>query len=72
MSDPLFRLEALEYLARQAGPGELLHVSPPWINTAYWMFLVVVCAGALASVLIRVDGEPLLFVLLPVLNGLHA
>jgi hypothetical protein len=72
MSDPLFRVEALEYLANQAGPGELLRVSPRWMNAAYWTFLLFVCLGVLASVVVRVDGEPLLFVLLPVLNRSHA
>jgi hypothetical protein len=68
MSDPLFRDEALEYLARQRGPGELMRASQPWMDAAYWAFLGLVALGVLASLLIRVDGEPLLFVLLPMLG----
>ena len=51
--------EALEYLARQRGPGELLRVSPPWLNAAYWIFLLLVGLGLLAALLIPVNGEPL-------------
>ncbi len=68
MSDSLYREEALEYLARQRGPGELLQVSTRWVDVAYWALLVLVAAGAVASLLIRVDGEPLLHVLVPVLK----
>src|SRR6185503_12387520 len=33
--EPLFREEALDYLASQSGPGELLRVSPRWLTVAY-------------------------------------
>jgi hypothetical protein len=69
--DALFRTEALEYLARQRGPGELLQVSARWMDAAYWAFVVLVGLGVVAAYLIRLDGEPLLFVLVPALNNLH-
>jgi hypothetical protein len=69
MSDNLFREEALDYLARQRGPGELLQTSATWMNAAYWAFVVLVALGVLATLLIRIDGEPLLYVLLPALHG---
>jgi hypothetical protein len=70
-SDPLFREEALDYFARRRGPGELLQVSVIWMNAAYWTFVVLVAVGLVATLLIRVDGEPLLYVLLPALHNLH-
>ena len=70
-SNPVFREEALDYLARQRGPGELLQVSPIWMDAAYWAFLVMVALGAAAALLVRVDGEPLLDVLVPALHTLH-
>jgi hypothetical protein len=70
-SDPLFREEALDYLARQRGPGELLQVSAVWMDAAYWAFLLLVAVGILASLLIRVDDQPLLYALVPALNNLH-
>jgi hypothetical protein len=69
--DPLFREEALDYLARQRGPGELLQVSAVYMDAAYWAFVVLVVVGVAAALLIRVDGEPLLYALVPALNNLH-
>jgi hypothetical protein len=65
----VFREEALDYFARQHGPGELLQVAAVWMNAAYWAFLLLVAVGVLATLLIRVDGEPLLSVLVPALHG---
>jgi hypothetical protein len=50
MSEPLFREEALDYVARQSGPGEVVRVSAPWMDAAYWAFLALVVAGAIAAV----------------------
>jgi hypothetical protein len=48
MSDePLFRPEALEYLDRQRGPGELVQLAPSWLDRAYVLFLVLLVLGAL-------------------------
>ena len=52
MSGRLFREEALEYSSRRNGPGELLQVSPPWLDRAYLAFLTLVLCGAIAVVLI--------------------
>jgi len=70
MSGNLFRDEALEYFARPDGPGELVHSSAEWMNAAYPAFLALVLAGLLASLVVQVNGEPLLLVLVPALSGL--
>jgi len=49
MSDPLFREEALDYLNRRGGPGDLLQVGSPWLDRAYLGFLTLVLVGALAA-----------------------
>jgi len=48
--EPLFREEALDYVARQSGPGDVVRVSAPWLDTVYWIFIVLVVIGALAAV----------------------
>jgi hypothetical protein len=45
--EPLFRQEALEYVNQQRGPGQLLRLSPTWLDRAYLVFLVLVVLGAL-------------------------
>jgi hypothetical protein len=70
-SDPLFREEALDYFASRRGPGELLQVSASWMDAAYWGFVVLVALGVAAALLVRVDGEPLLDVLVPAWKNLH-
>jgi hypothetical protein len=72
MSDPqpLFREEALEHQARQRGPGELVSLSPPWLEWSYWGLLALVAAGLVAGFLVRVGPDPLLFVLVPPLKTL--
>ena len=50
MNEPLFREEALDYVARQSGPGDVVRVSTPWLDAVYWIFLVLVVIGALAAV----------------------
>ena len=69
-SDPLFRQQALEYLSRQRGPGELLKIAVAWLDLVYWAFVLLVIVGVAASLLIRINGEPLLEVLLPALKKL--
>jgi hypothetical protein len=54
-SEPLFREEAVEYQARQRGPGELVRLSAAWLDWSYRGFLA---------------GDPLLFVLVPPLKTL--
>ena len=72
MSDPeqLFREEALEYQARQRGPGELVRLSSAWMDRAYWGLLALVAAGLVAGLLVRVGTDPLLVVLVPPLKTL--
>lgn len=67
MSDPepLFREEAVEYQARQRGPGELVRLSAAWLEWAYWGLLALVAAGLVAGLVVRVGGDRLLFVLVP-------
>jgi hypothetical protein len=70
MSDTqIFRTEALEYFAKQRGPGRLLQASSRWMDTTYRLFLVLVVVGVLASLLIRIDGVPLVSILVPALNS---
>ena len=68
-SEDLFRREALDYFTRSDGPGELVHLSVGWMNAAYLVFLALVAAGLLASLVVQLDGEPLLLVLLPALRN---
>jgi hypothetical protein len=70
-ADPLFRHEALDYLASPRGPGELLRVSVSWLDATYWAFLLLVVAGVLATLIVHVDGEPLLCLVFPALSNLH-
>jgi hypothetical protein len=72
MSDPeqLFREEAVEYQARQRGPGELVRLSSAWLDRAYWGLLALVAAGLAAGLLVRVGTDPLLVVLVPPLKTL--
>jgi membrane fusion protein (multidrug efflux system) len=52
----LFRSEALRSLDEQAGGGELLHLSPSWIRSAYWI-LVFFVVGALSFSWFATVGE---------------
>ena len=72
MSDPepLFREEAVEYQARQRGPGELVRLSSAWMDWSYWGLLALVAGGIVAGLVVRVGGDPLLFVLVPPLKTL--
>jgi hypothetical protein len=69
-SEPLFREEAVEYQARQRGPGELVRLSAAWLDWSYRGFLALVAAGLVAGLVVRVGGDPLLFVLVPPLKTL--
>jgi hypothetical protein len=66
--EPLFREEALEYQARQRGPGEPLRLSAAWLEWSYWGLLALAAAGLVAGFLVRVGADPLLFVLVPPLK----
>jgi hypothetical protein len=60
VTEPLFRDEALEYLARQHGPGELIDQSNRWLEAVYWAFLLLVAVGAIAAVFVPMGGVTLL------------
>ena len=67
--EPLFRPEAVEYQASHRGPGQPLRLAASgWTAWAYWVLLVLVAAGVAATALVKVDGERLLWVLVPVLR----
>jgi len=72
MSDPepLFREEAVEYQARQRGPGELVRLSSARLDWAYRGLLALIAAGLVAGLLVRVGTDPLLLVLVPPLKTL--
>jgi hypothetical protein len=66
--EPLFRQEALDFAAGQRGPGELLRTDARQTDRLYWLLLILVVVGVALSLLIQVDGEPLLFVIAPALK----
>jgi len=73
VTDDLFRKEALEYFATQAGPGQLVQATASARMTLlYRAFLALVGAGVMAAFLIQFDGQPLVFVLLPAIGRLFA
>jgi len=69
-SGSLFREEALEFLARQRGPGEVLRVSATWTGWAFWALLGLIVVGLVVMLLVHVSGEPLLYVFVPALRTL--
>jgi hypothetical protein len=68
--EPLFREEALDFVARQRGPGELVRMSAAWTDRAYWALLGLVVVGVLATLFVRVGDDALLYVLVPALKTL--
>jgi hypothetical protein len=68
--DNIFRDEALDFVARQRGPGELMRVSAAWTEWAFWSLFGLIGVGLAATVLVRISDEPLLYVLVPVLRTL--
>jgi hypothetical protein len=69
-TENLFRDEALDFVARQRGPGELMRVSSAWTEWAFWSLFVLVGIGLAATLLVRISDEPLLYVLVPALRTL--
>ena len=59
----LFRPEAVEHHAGGA-PGDVLRVTPRWTGWLFWVLLVAVVAGLLATWFVRIDGDRLISVLL--------
>jgi hypothetical protein len=64
----LFRDEALDFVARQRGPGELMRVSSAWTEWGFWSLFVLIGVGLAAALLVRISDEPLLYLLAPVLR----
>jgi hypothetical protein len=58
--DPIFREEALEYLIRNSGPGDLVRVSTRWTEVAFWLLLVLTVVGVALTLVIQVQDESLL------------
>jgi multidrug efflux system membrane fusion protein len=50
----LFRKEALEHHARPEAQGTLLHLSPLWARTTYWIVLVLVVTAGVALALVDI------------------
>jgi hypothetical protein len=61
--DPIFREEALEYLIRNGGPGDLVRVSTRWTGVAFWLLLVLTAIGVALTLVLQIHGESLLHVL---------
>jgi hypothetical protein len=61
--EPLFREEALQYLVRQGGPGDLLRLSTRWTTIGFWLLLVLTALGVALTLSIQVHDESLLHVL---------
>ncbi len=68
--DDIFREEALEFLAGQRGPGQLLRVSATWTVWAFWALMGSIVVGLVVMLLVHVSGEPLLYVFVPELRTL--
>jgi hypothetical protein len=71
VAESLFREEALDYVARQRGPGELVRFTSRWTEPAFWLLIVLVVAGFASTLIVQINGEPLLFILVPPLKNLH-
>ena len=71
MAESLFREEALDFVARQSGPGELVRVTSKWTEPAFWLLIALVVLGFVSTLIIQINGEPLLFILVPPLKNLH-
>jgi hypothetical protein len=69
-AENIFRDEALDFVARQRGPGELMRVSAAWTEWAFWSLFGLIGVGLAATVLVRISDEPLLYVLAPALRTL--
>jgi hypothetical protein len=55
MTEPLFREEAVEYIRRGRGAGDVVRVAPRWTAIAFWTLLAVAIAAVAATVVIDVD-----------------
>jgi hypothetical protein len=55
MPADLFRREALEYRARQHGPGSLLRLGSPWLRWLFWLVLGLTALGVALGLGVRVD-----------------
>jgi len=62
--DALFREEALEYLVRNGGPGDLVRLSTRWTEIAFWLLLVLTAIGVALTLVVQIHDAALLRVLL--------
>lgn len=55
MTEPLFREEAVEYIRRGRGAGDVVRVAPRWTAIAFWALLALAITAIVATALIDVD-----------------
>jgi hypothetical protein len=55
MSEPLFREEAVEFIRRGRGTGDVVRVAPRWTAIAFWTLIVLAVAALATAALIEVD-----------------
>ncbi len=53
--EPLFRREALEYVARDRPLGGLLRIGGPWLHRSYWVVLALILAGLAIGMSVRTE-----------------
>ena len=55
MTEPLFREEAVEYIRRGRGAGDVVRVAPRWTAIAFWTLLALAIAAVASTAIIDVD-----------------
>jgi hypothetical protein len=55
MTEPLFREEAVEFIRRGRGAGDVVRVAPRWTAIAFWTLLAVAIAAVAATAIVDVD-----------------
>ena len=55
MSDPLFREEAVEFIRRGRGSGDVVRVGPRWTAIAFWALLAAAVTALAVAMLVDVD-----------------
>jgi hypothetical protein len=66
----LFRQEAVDFQESFRGPGDLLQAEKRWLSLVYWALLALFILALVAAALVRVEGKPLLQLLIPGLGSL--
>ena len=55
MTEPLFREEAVEYIRRGRGTGDVVRVGPRWTAIAFWALLAAAITALAVGTLVNVD-----------------